>query len=212
LAELLPNKDDHLLVLLLVEKSEVLTLDRRLLTELDSESEVAASLVLRSDAHLSLKFIDYLFANVKAKTDSVRIHLTGRIQEPKELKKLGNVFFLNANSVVFHWNLESSVGALVGKQIKSCFDDWSGRRKLDGVALKVEEHLLKSKLIRTNQLVVLETLELCQNGDIVGDQLLLLDFDDFFYNFFQFKVTEILTELFGVYLSQCEHIVDAKYE
>jgi hypothetical protein len=197
LVELLPNKDDHLLVLLLVEKSEVLALVGRLLTELDSETEGAASLEFRSDAHLSLKFIDNLLANIKAKTDSVRIHLTGRIQEPKELKKLGNVFFFNANSVVFHWNLESSVGALVGKQSKGCFDDWSGMRKLNGVALKVEEHLLNSELIRANQLVVLETLELCHNGDIIGDQLLLLDFDDFFYNLFQVKVTEILTELLG---------------
>jgi hypothetical protein len=102
LAELLPDKDDHLLVLLLVEKSEVLALVGRLLAELDGETEGAASLPLRNDAHLSLKFIDNLLANVKAKTDSVSIHLTGRIQEPKELEKLGNVFFLNANSVVLH--------------------------------------------------------------------------------------------------------------
>jgi hypothetical protein len=71
---------------------------------------------------------------------------------------------------------------------------------------------LNSELIRANHNVVLETLELCQNGDIIGDQLLLLDFDDFFYYFFQVKVAEILTELLGVNLSQREHVIDAKYE
>ena len=89
-------------------------------------------------------------ANVQTEADAFGVDLLSRVEEAEHFEELLLVFPFYADAVIFDLDFDDSV---VSKSlVEEHFDlhESISRRELQGVALKVEQHLLESLLVCAN--------------------------------------------------------------
>ena len=178
----------------------------------------------RFHTNLTVEFLDYLFTDVKAKSDALRIHLLSAVQEAKHLKQLFLVILTDSDSRVLNLNLQLVV------QDGDC-DVYTPRaaREFQSVGQQVQKHLLDPLFIQ--DALIWPTLKggkfpedlvhflgrslvevLNVDFDILLISWILLNINDVFNRPFHIEPTLILSKLARFQLGHSQNIFDMEQE